>query len=69
MPWWVGPFKVVCKVGLAAYELKLLPTWRIYPIFHEVLLTLADPQTELPNKPKAIEVEGHPEYEVEAIRA
>jgi hypothetical protein len=35
-----GPFRVKQKVGAAAYELELPPTWpAIHPVFNESLLT------------------------------
>ena len=67
LPHHVGPFEIVCKVGTMAYKLKLPPTWRIYLVFHKTLLTLADLHTQLPDHPKAIEVEGQPKYKVKAI--
>ena len=34
----VGPFKVVAKVGKSAYTLQLPETWKIHPTFHVSLL-------------------------------
>ncbi|SJL07103.1 uncharacterized protein ARMOST_10446 [Armillaria ostoyae] len=36
----VGPFKVLEKMGMSAYKLKLLPHWKIHPHFNKKLLTL-----------------------------
>ncbi|SJL06708.1 uncharacterized protein ARMOST_10050 [Armillaria ostoyae] len=35
----VGPFLILEKRGPSAYKLKLPPTWKIYPVFNETLLT------------------------------
>src|ERR1700730_6277719 len=35
-----GPFTIEEKVGPAGYRLKLPQAWRIYRVFHELLLTL-----------------------------
>jgi hypothetical protein len=38
MPRWVGPFKVLQKVGNLAYRLEMNPGWRIHPVFQVSLL-------------------------------
>jgi hypothetical protein len=40
-----GSFKVKRNIKDINYELHLLPTIRIYPVFHIFLLELADPDT------------------------
>jgi hypothetical protein len=35
-----GPFKVVRKIGSLSYELKLLDTWKVHPVFNTVFLEL-----------------------------
>ena len=67
-----GPFPIIEKIGRSAHRLKLPKTWsRIHPVFNEVLLS---PYHEgqykrqaKPSPPIEVEVEGHPEYEVESI--
>jgi hypothetical protein len=44
-----GPFKVKRNIKNISYELHLLPTIRIYPVFHISLLELAD--LDIPTRP------------------
>jgi hypothetical protein len=47
-----GPFKVKRNIKNISYELYLLPTIRIYPIFHISLLELADPDMPTGSAPE-----------------
>src|SRR5271170_3662727 len=38
-----GPFKVLAKHGNSSYELALPKTWKIHPIFNELLLSKYTP--------------------------
>jgi hypothetical protein len=40
-----GPFKVKRNIKNISYKFYLLPTIRIYPVFHIFLLELTDPDT------------------------
>ena len=67
----VGPFKVLCRVGRLAYELEIPPTWKIHPVFTIAMLEpvpapAEDPfQRPRPNHPPSVEVEGKPEWEID----
>ena len=38
LPRYIGPFKILKKVGTQAYELELPPTMKMYDVFHVSLL-------------------------------
>jgi hypothetical protein len=67
MPRWVGPFKVLQKVGNLAYRLEMNPGWRIHPVFHVSLLEPYRSDGRVQPPPIPIELEGHLEYEVECM--
>ena len=67
LPKWVGPFEVVRVVGPVAYELKMIPAWRIHPVFHVSLLEPYRDNGKVQPPPPPVEVEGDLEYEVESI--
>jgi hypothetical protein len=67
MPRWVGPFKVLQKVGNLAYRLEMNPGWRIHPVFHVSLLEPYRSDGRVQPPPIPIKLEGHLEYEVECI--
>jgi Chromo (CHRromatin Organisation MOdifier) domain len=67
-----GPFKVVKKVGAAAYKLTLPDNWlAIHPVFHESLLTPYCPPCHAhqcpPQPPNPVVIDDTEEYKVEAI--
>jgi Chromo (CHRromatin Organisation MOdifier) domain len=61
-----GPFTIIEKVGPAAYRLKLPPSWRIHPVFHEILLTPVYGNHDNEQPPPDI-IDGEEEWEIEAI--
>jgi hypothetical protein len=67
MPKWVGPFKVLERVGELAYRLELPSTLRVHNVFHvELLKGFLDSDRHQP-PPLPVEVDGEIEYEVEAV--
>lgn len=44
----MGPFQIEDKVRRLAYKLKILPDWKINPVFSLAQLELAPPPTEDP---------------------
>jgi hypothetical protein len=67
MPRWVGPFKVLQKVGNLTYGLEMNPGWRIHPVFHVSLLEPSRSDGRVQPPPIPIELEGHPKYKVDCI--
>ena len=66
-----GPFAIEEKIGASSYKLKLPPTWKIHPVFNELLLIpyeepVFSVQQKPPPPPPVIE-DDHFEWEVEAI--
>ena len=69
LPKYIGPFKVLKKVGTVAYRINLPEHFRIHDVFHVSLLKpyRADGAYQPPPIPKIID--GEFEYEVERIVA
>ena len=67
LPRYVGPFKVVQRIGSLAYKLDLPAHYRIHPVFHVSLIEpyRADGRYQPP--PPPTEIEGALEYEVDRI--
>jgi hypothetical protein len=68
LPRFVGPFKVVRRVGQVAYELELPSNWRVHPVFHVSLLVPWHVSFRQATPPPVMLLEdGSLEYEVEQI--
>lgn len=69
-PKFLGSFSVKRKINGVAYELELLDSLRIHPVFHVSLLKpfVANPFPERNlNPPDPVIVDGEEEFEIEAI--
>ena len=62
LPKYVGPFKVLRRIGTVAYELELPPSMKCHPVFHVSLLKpyLTDGRLQPP--PIPIDVDGEIEF-------
>jgi hypothetical protein len=67
LPKWIGPFKIVSKVGPVSYKLGMNPGWRVHPVFHVFLLELYKTDGRIRLSPPPIELVGALEYELETI--
>jgi transposase InsO family protein len=71
-PKYIGPYKIIKKVGENAYELELPPNINIHPVINvERLREFQESPAEFgdrgEDRPPAIDVQGAPEFEVEQI--
>ena len=63
----IGPFKVVAKVGKQAYELELPPTMKMHDVFHVSLLRPYHEDGSHQPPPLTLLMDGEQEHEVETI--
>ena len=63
----VGPFKILNKVGSQAYELELPPTMKMHDVFHVSLLRLYHEDGSHQPPPVTILMDGEQEHEVEQV--
>ena len=67
LPRFIGPFKIIERIGAVAYRLELPPVLKIHNVFHVSLLKRYKPGGRKAPPPLPTLVDGVPEYEVESI--
>ena len=67
MPKWIGPFKVMKRIGTSAYELELPRNLLLHDVFHVSLLKPFHSDGRVQPPPPALMVDGQEEFEVELL--
>jgi hypothetical protein len=67
LPRWVGPFKVLERIGSLAYRLELPTHWKIHNVFHASKMKEYHGGGRPATEPVTDLVEGEPEYDVEDV--
>ena len=68
---YLGPFKVIARVGSHSYTLRLPDSMRaVHPVFHVSMLEPATPNSilnRIQSPPPPVEIVGEPKYEISEI--
>jgi len=67
LPRWIGPFKVLARIGDLAYRLELPDVMKIHNVFHVSRLKKYVHASRVQPPPPPIPVDGVDEYEVEKV--
>jgi len=67
LPKFIGPFKILRKLGPVAYELELPPSYKFHDVFHVSLLEEFHDSGDYQPPPPTVMLEGEDEFEVESI--
>jgi hypothetical protein len=67
LPKWVGPFKVIERIGKVVYKLELPPNLKMHNVFHVQLLKKYRDNGKVQPPPPPIEIDDSLEYEVERV--
>jgi hypothetical protein len=67
LPKWVGPFKVIERIGKVAYKVELPPNPKMHDVFHDQLLKEYRSNGKVQPPPPLIEIDDSLEYEVERV--
>jgi hypothetical protein len=67
LPKWVGPFKVIERIGKVVYKVELPPNLKMHNVFHVQLLKKYRENGKVQPPPPPIEIDYSLEYEVERV--
>ena len=67
LPRFIGPFKILQRIGEQAYELELPPTMKIHDVFHVSLLRPYHEDGAYQPPPVTILLDGEEEFEVDSV--
>jgi hypothetical protein len=67
LPKWVGPFRVIERIGKVAYKVELPPNLKMHNVFHVQLLKKYRDNGKVQPPPPPIEIDDSLEYEVERV--